>query len=72
MEMKKHTDEIKVWQVNFDADQEQRFHEQDKKIAKKLDAQSEKFDDKMESLANPVQQQLTTHQSSTKQMMTAQ
>jgi len=71
-EMKKQSNEIKAWRVNFDTDQEQRFCKQDKKMAKKLVAQSEKFDDKMEGLANSIQQQLTTHQSSTKQMMTAQ
>eukprot|EP00957_Ditylum_brightwellii_P072987 5546356-Ditylum_brightwellii.AAC.1 len=40
-------------------------------MAKKLDAQSQKFDVKLESLANSDQQQLTTHQSNTEQMMTA-
>eukprot|EP00957_Ditylum_brightwellii_P207750 15354387-Ditylum_brightwellii.AAC.1 len=40
-------------------------------MTKKLDAQSHKFDAKMESLSNSVQLQLTTHQSNTKQMMTA-
>eukprot|EP00957_Ditylum_brightwellii_P100233 7638577-Ditylum_brightwellii.AAC.1 len=39
-------------------------------MTKKLDAQSNKFDVKMESLSNSVQQQLKTHQSNTKQMMT--
>eukprot|EP00957_Ditylum_brightwellii_P202827 15331961-Ditylum_brightwellii.AAC.1 len=60
--MKKQTNEIEVWRVNFNADQQLRCHEQDKKMAKKLDAQSQKFDVKMENLANSVQQQLTTHQ----------
>ena len=69
--MKKQTDEIEAWHVNFNADQQLRFHEQDKKMTKKLDAQSQKFDVNMESLANSVQQQLTTHQSNTEQMMTA-
>eukprot|EP00957_Ditylum_brightwellii_P104795 7987907-Ditylum_brightwellii.AAC.1 len=53
--MKKQTDEIEAWRVNFDADQQLRNREQDKKM----------------SLANSVQQQLTTHQSNTSQMMTA-
>eukprot|EP00957_Ditylum_brightwellii_P108704 8291724-Ditylum_brightwellii.AAC.1 len=41
-------------------------------MAKKLDAQSQKFDKKMESLATSVQQQLSTHQINTEQMMAAQ
>eukprot|EP00957_Ditylum_brightwellii_P193836 14760360-Ditylum_brightwellii.AAC.1 len=60
--MKKQTNEIEAWRVNFDANQQLRFREQDKKMAKKLDAQSQKFDVKMKSLANSVQQQLITHQ----------
>eukprot|EP00957_Ditylum_brightwellii_P026057 1970105-Ditylum_brightwellii.AAC.1 len=41
-------------------------------MAKKLDAQSQKFDKKMESLVTSVQQQLITHQTSAEQIMAAQ
>mmetsp|Transcript_28170 Transcript_28170/g.40802 ORF Transcript_28170/g.40802 Transcript_28170/m.40802 type:complete len:137 (+) Transcript_28170:570-980(+) len=33
--MKKQTDEIEAWRVNFDADQQLRFSKQDKKMTKK-------------------------------------
>ena len=38
-------------------------------MAKKIDTQSQKFDEKMESLATSVQQQLSTHQTNIEQMM---
>eukprot|EP00957_Ditylum_brightwellii_P096105 7322028-Ditylum_brightwellii.AAC.1 len=41
-------------------------------MAKKLDAQSQKIDAKMESLATSLQQELSTHQVNTEQMMAAQ
>eukprot|EP00957_Ditylum_brightwellii_P198230 15104858-Ditylum_brightwellii.AAC.1 len=41
-------------------------------MAKKLDAQSQKFHEKKENLATSVQQQLSTHQINTEQMMAAQ
>eukprot|EP00957_Ditylum_brightwellii_P061653 4678159-Ditylum_brightwellii.AAC.1 len=41
-------------------------------MAKKLDAQSQKFDAKMKSLATSVQQQLSTYRINTEQMMAAQ
>eukprot|EP00957_Ditylum_brightwellii_P089076 6783177-Ditylum_brightwellii.AAC.1 len=48
-ELKKQTDNIDAWQIIFNEEQKQILREQDKKIAKKLDAQSQKFNAKMES-----------------------
>eukprot|EP00957_Ditylum_brightwellii_P025012 1892637-Ditylum_brightwellii.AAC.1 len=55
--------------VTFNADQQKQFCEQDKKMTKKLDAQSKQFDNKIDSLATSVQQQLTTNQSNTQQLL---
>eukprot|EP00957_Ditylum_brightwellii_P092850 7068773-Ditylum_brightwellii.AAC.1 len=61
--------ELEEWRITFDADQQKWFCEQDKKITKKLDAQSNQFDNKIDSLATLVQQQLTANQSNTQQLL---
>eukprot|EP00957_Ditylum_brightwellii_P116328 8873060-Ditylum_brightwellii.AAC.1 len=61
--------EMAEWHITFDADQQKRFKEQDKKMTKQLDTQSKNFGNKMDALATSLQDQLSTTQQSLKQMM---
>eukprot|EP00957_Ditylum_brightwellii_P102049 7778158-Ditylum_brightwellii.AAC.1 len=67
--MEKSATEMAKWRTTFDAKQKKRFKEQDKKMTKKLDAQTLNFDNKMAVLATSVQEQLSTNQNSLQQMM---
>eukprot|EP00957_Ditylum_brightwellii_P037616 2844693-Ditylum_brightwellii.AAC.1 len=57
------------WRTEFDAEQKKRFKEQDKKMAKKLDAQTKNFDIKIKALSTSVQAQLCTNQQNLKQIL---
>eukprot|EP00957_Ditylum_brightwellii_P091465 6964776-Ditylum_brightwellii.AAC.1 len=67
--MEKSTTKMAEWRTTFDAKQKKRFKEQDKIMAKKLDAQTQNFDSKMDALAASVQEQLSTNQNSLQQLM---
>eukprot|EP00957_Ditylum_brightwellii_P209120 15360447-Ditylum_brightwellii.AAC.1 len=57
------------WHIAFDAEQKKQFKEQDKKMTKKVDAQSRNFDSKMDAIATSLQDQLSINQQSLQQMM---
>eukprot|EP00957_Ditylum_brightwellii_P135689 10347840-Ditylum_brightwellii.AAC.1 len=59
--MEKSTTKMAEWRAIFDAEQKKRFKEQAKKMAKKLDAQTQNFDSKMDALATSAQEQLSTN-----------
>eukprot|EP00957_Ditylum_brightwellii_P064198 4871162-Ditylum_brightwellii.AAC.1 len=61
--------EMVEWHTEFDAEQKKRFKEQDKKMAKKLDAQTKNFDIKIEALSTLVQEQLCTNQQNLQQIL---
>eukprot|EP00957_Ditylum_brightwellii_P162505 12373782-Ditylum_brightwellii.AAC.1 len=69
MDMDSMSTELEEWHITFDADQQKWFWEQDKKMTKNVDAQSNKFDNKIDSLAMSVQHQLTTNQSNIQQLL---
>eukprot|EP00957_Ditylum_brightwellii_P160023 12180952-Ditylum_brightwellii.AAC.1 len=50
-DMESKAKELEEWHTTFDADQQKWFREQDKKMTKKLDTQSNKIDNKIDSLA---------------------
>eukprot|EP00957_Ditylum_brightwellii_P039813 3014247-Ditylum_brightwellii.AAC.1 len=67
--MENRATEMAEWCITFNADQKKRFKEQDKKMTKQLDIQSNNVDNKMDALATSLQDQLSTNQQSLKQMM---
>eukprot|EP00957_Ditylum_brightwellii_P084209 6403015-Ditylum_brightwellii.AAC.1 len=61
--------ELEEWHIIFDADQQKQFCEQEKKMTKKLDTQSNQLDNKIDSLVTSVKQHLTTNQFNTQQLL---
>eukprot|EP00957_Ditylum_brightwellii_P039869 3018465-Ditylum_brightwellii.AAC.1 len=61
--------EMVEWRTEFDAEQKKRLKEQVKKMAKKLNAQTQNFDIKIEALSTSVQEQLCTNQQNLQQIL---
>eukprot|EP00957_Ditylum_brightwellii_P039760 3010187-Ditylum_brightwellii.AAC.1 len=57
------------WRTEFDAEQKKCFKEQDKKMARKINAQTKNFDNKIEALSTSVQEQLCMNQQNLQQIL---
>eukprot|EP00957_Ditylum_brightwellii_P052218 3959602-Ditylum_brightwellii.AAC.1 len=68
-EMEEKATKLDKWHLNFDAEQKKQFCEQDRKITKKLDAQTMSIDSKINKLAISMQKQISTNQLDIQQMM---
>eukprot|EP00957_Ditylum_brightwellii_P186505 14199781-Ditylum_brightwellii.AAC.1 len=68
-EMESNVIKMVEWHTEFNAEQKKRFKEQDKKMAKKLDAQTKNFDTKIKALSMSVQEQLCTNWQNLQQIL---
>eukprot|EP00957_Ditylum_brightwellii_P084949 6459608-Ditylum_brightwellii.AAC.1 len=61
--------ELEEWRTNFNADQKKRFCDGDKKLAKKLDTQTQSLDTKISELSESMNKKMSTQQDSTHQLL---
>eukprot|EP00957_Ditylum_brightwellii_P125698 9581416-Ditylum_brightwellii.AAC.1 len=67
--MEEKASELEECRLNFDTEQKHQFREQDKKLTKKLDAQTPSIDSKINKLTTSIQEQMCNNQYVIQQMM---